>query len=56
MRCLGIYRPAAPEGTPPAQEDIAKMGNLIEEMTTVGVLISTEGCLPREEFRRGVYA
>ena len=46
MRYLGIYRPAAPEGTRPTPTDIAKMGNLIEEMTKAGILISTEGCLP----------
>ena len=56
MRYLGIYRPAAPEGTPPTQEDIAKMGNLIEEMTKAGVLISTEGCLPSTKGARVRYS
>jgi hypothetical protein len=56
MRYLGIYRPSAPEGTPPTQEDIAKMGNLIEEMTKAGVLISTEGCLPSAKGARVRYS
>ena len=41
MRYLRIYRPAAPEGTPPTQEDMARMGNPIEEMTKAGVLLAT---------------
>ena len=55
MRYLGIYRPAAPEGTPPTQEDMAKMGNLIEEMTKAGVLLATEGCLPSAKGARVRY-
>ncbi len=44
MRFLCLYKPAAPEGVPPTQEEIAKMGQLIDEMTKAGVLLSTEGC------------
>jgi hypothetical protein len=46
MKFLAVYRPAAPEGTPPSQEHIGKMGELIQEMTNAGVLLATEGCLP----------
>jgi len=46
MRYLAIYRSAQPEGTPPNVETMTKMGNLIEEMTKAGILLSTEGCLP----------
>ncbi len=46
MRYLAIYRSAQPEGTPPTVETMTKMGNLIEEMTKAGILLSTEGCLP----------
>jgi hypothetical protein len=46
MRYLAIYKPSAPEGTPTSPETFVKMGNLIEEMTNAGVLLSTEGCLP----------
>jgi hypothetical protein len=46
MRFLCIYKPSKPEGTPPTQEDMEKMGKLIEEGMKSGSLISTEGCLP----------
>ena len=46
MKFLCIYKPGKPEGTPPSQEHMAKMGQLIEEFTNSGILISTEGCLP----------
>ncbi|HEU5183248.1 MAG TPA: YciI family protein [Gemmatimonadaceae bacterium] len=54
MRYLGIYR--APEGRPPNQETFEKMGRLIEEMTTAGVLIATEGCLPSQHGARVRYS
>src|SRR5690349_5788616 len=45
MRFLSIYR--SPEtGTPPTQEAMAAMGQLIEKFSKSGHLISTEGCLP----------
>jgi len=56
MRYLGIYRPSAPEGTPPSPETMAKMGNLIEEMTKAGVLLATEGCLPSSRGARVRYS
>jgi hypothetical protein len=56
MRYLGIYRPTAPEGTPPTEHDLAAMGNLIEEMTKAGVLLSTEGCLPSAKGARVRYS
>jgi len=46
MKFLCIYKPSKPEGTPPTQQEMVNMGKLIEEFTTAGVLISTEGCLP----------
>ena len=45
MRFLSIYK-AAERNEPPTQEHIAAMGKLIEEMTSNGTLIATEGCLP----------
>lgn len=56
MRYLGIYRPAAPEGTPPTAEHIAAMGNLIKEMTDAGVLLATEGCQPSAKGARVRYS
>jgi hypothetical protein len=46
MRFLCVYKPSAKEGAPPTQQEIARMGKLIEDMTKEGVLLSTEGCLP----------
>jgi hypothetical protein len=46
MRFLCLYKPAKKEGTPPTQQEIAAMGQLIDEMTKAGVLLATEGCLP----------
>ena len=46
MRFLCIYKPSKPEGTPPTQDDMDRMGKLIEEFTKEGVLLGTEGCLP----------
>ena len=56
MKFLGLYRPAAPEGTPPSQENMAKMGKLIEEMTKAGVLLATEGCMPSSQGARVRYS
>jgi len=47
MRYLSIFKPAK-RGGPPTQEEMAKMGKLIEEGMKAGWLISTEGCLPVE--------
>jgi len=45
MRFLSIYK--APErNVPPSQEEMAKMGKLIEEGMKAGYLLGTEGCLP----------
>ena len=46
MKFLCIYKPGKPEGTPPTQEEMAKMGKLVEEWFQNGRLLATEGCLP----------
>lgn len=46
MRFLCLYKPAKPEGTPPTQEEMEKMGKLIEQDMKSGILLATEGCLP----------
>jgi hypothetical protein len=46
MKFLCIYKPGKPEGTPPAQDEMAKMGKLIEDGMKSGWLLATEGCLP----------
>ncbi|HEX8905227.1 MAG TPA: YciI family protein [Longimicrobiaceae bacterium] len=45
MRFLSIFR-TTESNTPPSPEEMAAMGQLIEEMTARGHLIATEGCLP----------
>jgi hypothetical protein len=46
MKFLCIYKPGKPEGTPPTQDHMVKMGQLIEDWMKSGVLLATEGCLP----------
>jgi hypothetical protein len=46
MRYLCIYKSAQPEGRPPSHEEMARMGQFIEQETKAGVLITSEGCLP----------
>lgn len=45
MRFLSIYK-TVERNTPPTQEEMAKMGKLIEEAMKGGWLLSTEGCMP----------
>ena len=45
MKFLSIYK-TAERGVPPTQEEMAKMGKLIEESMKAGTLVATEGCLP----------
>lgn len=46
MRFLCLYRPgtAHENDNPPSQDDIERMGKLIQEMSQAGVLLATEGC------------
>jgi hypothetical protein len=52
MRFLCLYKPSKPEGTPPAQEEMATMGKLVEEGLKSGKLLATEGCLPSSKGAR----
>src|SRR5260370_24541419 len=59
MKFLSIYK-SAERGVPPSQEEMAKMGKLIEEGMKSGWLLGTEGCLPgalgaRVRFSNGRY-
>jgi hypothetical protein len=45
MKFLSIYK-TAERGVPPSQEEMAKMGKLIEGGMKAGWLLATEGCLP----------
>ena len=46
MKYLCIFKPGKPEGVPPTQEEMARMGKFIQESFQSGHLIATEGCLP----------
>lgn len=45
MKFLSIYK-TVERTAPPSQEEMARMGQLIEEAQKAGWLLSTEGCLP----------
>ena len=45
MKFLSIYK-TAERNAPPSQEEMSKMGKLVEEGFKAGWLLSTEGCLP----------
>ena len=45
MRYLAVYSHVE-RNTPPTQDEMAAMGELIDTMMKEGTLISTEGCLP----------
>ncbi len=46
MKFLCLYKPSKPEGGRPSQEEIARMGALVEESFKSGGLLATEGCMP----------
>ncbi|PYU57449.1 MAG: hypothetical protein DMG56_22405, partial [Acidobacteria bacterium] len=45
MKFLSIYK-TVERNAPPSQEEMAKMGKLVEEGMKAGWLLATEGCLP----------
>src|SRR5258706_12585174 len=45
MKFLSIYK-SAERGVPPSQEEMSRMGQLIEKEMKAGTLLATEGCLP----------
>jgi hypothetical protein len=45
MRFLSVYK-SVEKGVPPTQEEMARMGKLIEEGMKAGNLLATEGCMP----------
>jgi hypothetical protein len=45
MRFLSVYK-TAERTAPPSQEEMDRMGKLVEEGFKSGWLVSTEGCLP----------
>jgi hypothetical protein len=45
MKFLSLYK-SVERGVPPTQEEMNRMGKLIEEGMKAGWLVATEGCLP----------
>ena len=45
MKFLSIYK-TAERGVPPSNEEMARMGKLVEEGMEAGYLLAVEGCLP----------
>src|SRR6266852_6286339 len=45
MKFLSIYK-TVERNSPPSQEEMSKMGKLIEDGMKAGFLLATEGCLP----------
>jgi hypothetical protein len=45
MRFLSIYKTAETVG-PPTQEEMTKMGKLVEDGMKAGFLLAVEGCMP----------
>lgn len=45
MKFLSIYK-CAERGTPPTQEEMTKMGKLVEDGMKAGSLLAVEGCMP----------
>jgi hypothetical protein len=45
MRFLSVYK-TRERNTPPTQEEMTRMGKLIEEGMKAGTLLAVEGCLP----------
>lgn len=45
MKFLSVYK-TVERGVPPSQEEMEKMGRLVQEGFQAGWLLGTEGCLP----------
>jgi len=45
MRFLSVYK-SVEKGIPPTQEEMARMGKLVEEGMKAGYLLAVEGCMP----------
>jgi hypothetical protein len=48
MQFLALYTPAVPSSGPPEPQQMARMGQLMEEMTKAGALVTTGGILSRQ--------
>jgi hypothetical protein len=51
MRFLSVYK-TRETGVPPTQDEMARMGKLIEEGMKAGYLLAVEGCMPSAQGAR----
>jgi hypothetical protein len=52
MRFMTLYKPGKESDAPPSQQEMAEMGQFIEEMAKAGVLIATDGLQPSSKGAR----
>jgi hypothetical protein len=52
MRFMTLYKPGKESDAPPTQEEMAAVGQLIQEMAEAGVLLATDGLLPSSKGAR----
>ena len=52
MRYTMLYKPGRESDAPPTQQEMADMGQVIEEMAKAGVLIATDGLQPSSKGAR----
>ncbi len=52
MRFMMLYKPGKETDAPPSQQEMAAVGQLIEEMAKAGVLIATDGLQPSSKGAR----
>jgi hypothetical protein len=52
MRFMMLYKPGRESDAPPTQQELAAMGQLIDQMAKAGVLIATDGLQPSSKGAR----
>jgi hypothetical protein len=52
MRFMTLYKPGYESDAPPSEQEMAAMGQLIEDMAKAGVLIATDGLQPSSKGTR----
>ena len=52
MRFMMLYKPGKETSVPPSEQEMAEMGEFIQEMAKAGALIATDGLRPSSEGAR----
>jgi hypothetical protein len=52
MRFMTLYKPGRESDAPPTQQEMAEMGQFIQELAQAGVLIATDGLQPSSKGTR----